>query len=519
MSRSLKGTIAVLAGGAAVATAAVALTQTDTSTATPTAYTSGDLKADLDNILTDGRLKGASIGVIVRNAKTGAVLYDRDSDAQEIPGSNNKIETSTAAFGILGAGYRFRTSVYTRGGNLYLKGTGDPTLRAADYDKLAAAVAAKGIKKIKGSLVADDTWFDRQFTPPGWDPSDLPYSYGAGISALNVSPDDVFDAGSIGVTITPGQEGKPVNVTLNPPTSVVKVDNRATTGKAGTGSTVSVDRTGGTNTIVITGSYPADGGKEDHLSAAPNPTQYAADVFRRALTAHGVTVAGATKRAATPKTAKVVTTRRSIPLSELATPFLKLSNNQIAEILTKAIGRKVAGKGTRAAGIAATSRYLKTLGVDTTKVKQTDGSGLSRTNQTTPRQVSTILKAVQAKPWFSTWYNALPIAGQPDRLVGGTLASRMKGTPAAGNVHAKSGTLTSVTALSGYVKDDTGQPLIFSIMFNGYQGGAPKDIEDKIVVRLAAGTSVSAQNTVRKEATRSGGHLESSWTKGKATNR
>jgi D-alanyl-D-alanine carboxypeptidase/D-alanyl-D-alanine-endopeptidase (penicillin-binding protein 4) len=282
---------------------------------------------------------------------------------------------------------------------------------------------------------------------------------------------------------------------------------------------VSVDRTGGTNTIVITGSYPADGGKEDHLSTAPNPTQYAADVFRKALKAHGVTVAGATKQAATPKTAKVVTTRRSMPLSQLATPFLKLSNNQIAEILTKAIGRKVSGKGTRAAGIAATSRYLKTLGVDTTKVKQTDGSGLSRTNQTTPRQVSTILKAVQAKPWFSTWYNALPIAGQPGQLVGGTLASRMKGTPAAGNVHAKSGTLTGVTALSGYVKDDTGQPLIFSIMFNGYQGGAPKDIEDKIAVRLAAGPSVSAQNTVRKEATRSGGNLESSWTRGKATTR
>ncbi|WP_345429223.1 D-alanyl-D-alanine carboxypeptidase/D-alanyl-D-alanine endopeptidase [Actinoallomurus vinaceus] len=519
MSRSLKGTLAVLAGGAVVATTAVALAQTDTSTATPTAATSGDLKTDIDNILTDSRLNGASIGVIVRNAKTGAVLYDRNSDTQEIPGSNNKIETSTAAFGILGAGYRFKTTVYTRGANLYLKGTGDPTLRGADYDKLAAAVAAKGIKKIKGNLIADDTWFDQEYTPPGWDPTDLPYSYGAGISALNVSPDDVFDAGSIGVTITPGTEGQPVKVTLNPPTSVVQIVNHATTGKAGTSSTVSVDRTGGTNKIVVTGSYPANGGKEDHLSTAPNPTQYAADVFLRALKAHGVKVVGATKRAATPKGAKAVTTRKSMTLSQLATPFLKLSNNQIAEILTKAIGRKAAGKGTRTAGIAAISRYLKTLGVDTTKVKQTDGSGLSRTNKTTPKQASVILKAVQSKPWYSTWYNALPIAGQADKLVGGTLASRMKGTAAAGNVHAKSGTLTGVTALSGYVKDDTGQPLIFSIMFNGYQGGAPKDIEDKIAIRLASGKSAATQSTLRKETAQNGGNLESSWTKGKATSR
>jgi serine-type D-Ala-D-Ala carboxypeptidase/endopeptidase (penicillin-binding protein 4) len=209
MSRSLKGALAVLAGGAVVATTAVALAQTDSSTARQTAATSGDLKTDIDNILTDSRLKGASIGVIVRNAKTGAVLYDRNSDTQEIPGSNNKIETSTAAFGVLGADYRFKTAVYTRGGNLYLKGTGDPTLRGTDYDELAAAVKAKGIKKIKGNLVADDTWFDHEYTPPGWDPSDLPYSYAAGISALNVSPDDVFDAGSIGVTITRARRASP----------------------------------------------------------------------------------------------------------------------------------------------------------------------------------------------------------------------------------------------------------------------------------------------------------------------
>lgn len=511
MSRSLKGALAVLAGGAVVATAAVALTDADTTTVTPTAY-AGDLKTDIDHILQDGRLNGASIGVIVRNAKTGAVLYDRNADTQEIPGSNNKIETSTAAFGILGADYRFRTSVYTRGGNLYLKGTGDPTLRQADYDRLAAAVAAKGIKKIKGNLVADDTWFDGPFTPPDWDPSDLPYSYGAGISALTVSPDDVFDAGSVGMTVTPGEEGKPVKATLNPPTSVVKIDNRATTGKAGTGSTVSADRTNGTDTIVVTGSYPADGGKEEHLSTVPNPTLYAADVFRRALKVHGVTVAGATERAATPKTAKVVTTRRSMPLSQLAASYLKLSNNQISEILTKAIGRKATGKGTWTAGFAATSRYLKTLGVDTTQVEQTDGSGLSRTNKTTPRQLSVILKAVQRKPWFSTWYNALPIAGQADQLVGGTLASRMKGTPAAGNVHAKTGTLTGVTALSGYVKDDTGQPLIFSVIFNGYKGGAPKDIEDKIAVRLAGGEDAQ-RTTVLRTTTQDGGDLECSWTK------
>jgi serine-type D-Ala-D-Ala carboxypeptidase/endopeptidase (penicillin-binding protein 4) len=243
---------------------------------------------------------------------------------------------------------------------------------------------------------------------------------------------------------------------------------------------------------------------------------YAADVFRRALAAHGVTVSGDTTRGTTPSHAKVVTTRQSMPLSQLATPYLKLSNNMIAEILVKAIGHKVTGHGSWTAGLPVIAKYLKTLGVDTSQVKQTDGSGLGRTNHTTVTQLSNVLKAAQSKSWFPVFYNAIPIAGQPDQLVGGTLRSRMVGTPAAGNVHAKTGTLTGVTALSGYVKDPSGQRLIFSIVFNGYQGSAPTDLQDKIAVRLAGGPGDAGSAAARSAATSgnsaSAGNLECSWT-------
>jgi PBP4 family serine-type D-alanyl-D-alanine carboxypeptidase len=509
--RRSTGLALLLTGGVVAASGVVAPAHAATRSAPARKVAAGDLKTDIDQILTDSRLNGASVGVIVRNAKTGAVLYSRNADKQETPASNNKLETSAAAFGILGAGYRFRTTVYARGGNLYLKGTGDPTMLGADYDRLAAAVAAKGVKKVKGGLVADDTWFDAQRVPAGWDPSDLPYSYAAENSALTVAADDVFDEGSVDVSVAPGAEGGPVKVALKPATSVVKIDNRATTGKAGSPSTLSVDRTNGTNTIVITGSYPAGAAMSDHLATVHNPTLYAADVFRRALRAHGVRIAGATRRGTTPKAAKPVTSRQSIPLSKLATPYLKLSNNPIAETLVKAIGRKVKGKGTWAAGLAAISAYLKSIGVDTSQVKQTDGSGLSHTNQTTPTQITNILKAAQRQTWYPVWYNALPIAGQAGQLVGGTLASRMKNTPAAGNVHAKTGTLTGVTALSGYVTDPGGQRLIFSSIFNGYQGGAPKDIEDKIAIRLAAGKNMATATTFGRQVAQSGSHLECSW--------
>ena len=473
------------------------------------AATGGGLKSDLDAILKDKRLDGATVDLIVRDARTGKVLYDHGSDRPVTPASNNKIQTSTAAFGLLGGGYRFRTSVSTKGGDLYLTGTGDPTMRAAQYDRLAKTIAAAGIKQVKGDLVADDTWFDAKRTAPDWDPTDLPYSYAAPISALTVSPDDEFDAGSINVRVTPGDPGDPAHAELTPKTGVVKLDNRAKTGKAGSASTLNVTRENGT--IVVKGSYPADGAAADNLVSVANPTRYAADVFRRALKRHGVTVAGGIERGRTPAGARRVATHRSIPLSKLATPFLKLSNNGIAETLVKSVGRVKAGQGSWSAGLPLVKAYLKRMGEDTGQVTLTDGSGLSNTNRTTARQLSNALLKARTRPWFRTWYDALPIAGKPDPMVGGTLAERMAGTAAAGNVHAKTGSLTGATALSGYVTGPKGRKLVFSSVFNGYQGDAPKDIEDKIAVRLASGKNVSTK--VLRAGRNGGGDLECSWTR------
>jgi PBP4 family serine-type D-alanyl-D-alanine carboxypeptidase len=496
---------------AGIAAPAHAHSQAQARSGTAVSAAPGDLKADLDTILRDGRLSGATVDLLVREAKTGKVLYDHGSDTSVTPASNNKIQTSVAAFGLLGAGYRFRTGVYAKNGNLYLKGTGDPTMRAAEYDRLAAAVAAKGITSVKGDLIADDTWFDAERTGPDWDPSDFPFAYAAQISALTISPNDDFDAGSIDIDVTPAAQGEPVNVRLTPATDVVKIDNRAVTGAPGSASTLSITRTNGSNTIVISGSHPAGGDAVDELRSVENPTLYAADVFRGALKAHGVTVSGTTERGRTPAGAKNVTTRSSMPLSQLATPFLKLSNNMIAEILVKSIGRQRTGAGTWDAGLPQVIRYLKIVDVDTAQVWMTDGSGLSHTNHTTAHQLGNVLKAVQTKSWFPAWYQALPIAGEPDPLVGGTLASRMTNTPAAGNVHAKTGTLTGATALSGYVTDPRGTKLIFSSVFNDYSGDAPKDLEDRIAIRLASGSESGATTTLSRLLPRSG-QLECSWT-------
>jgi D-alanyl-D-alanine carboxypeptidase/D-alanyl-D-alanine-endopeptidase (penicillin-binding protein 4) len=219
----------------------------------------------------------------------------------------------------------------------------------------------------------------------------------------------------------------------------------------------------------------------------------------------------------------VVTTRRSIPLSQLLTPFLKLSNNAHAEILVKAMGEKTQGVGSWDAGLPSVLNVASQLGVDTSAVQIVDGSGLSNLDFIPARQTTNLLIGAQKEPFFQTWFNALPIACESDPLVGGTLASRMCGTPAAGNVHAKTGTLTGASALSGYVTDADGERLVFSVMENNYLSAAPKDLENAIAIDLAefsrtAGVPASHAATARPTTTRPAldprGHaVECSWTR------
>ena len=208
-------------------------------------------------------------------------------------------------------------------------------------------------------------------------------------------------------------------------------------------------------------------------------------MFRKALTAHDVQVIGGTGYGVTPADARVVGQHDSMTLAQLLVPFLKLSNNGHAEVLIKAVGRAVRGQGSWSAGIAAIRERLAALGVSAAAYRMVDGSGLSRMDMLTADQISNLLLGARGRPWFPAWYSALPIAGQPDRFVGGTLRNRMRNTPAAGNVHAKTGCLTGVTALSGYVTAASGEPLVFSVVFNNYLSSSPKDIEDAIAIRLA----------------------------------
>jgi serine-type D-Ala-D-Ala carboxypeptidase/endopeptidase (penicillin-binding protein 4) len=479
------------------------------------------LGADLDAILADPALTGADVGLVVTTLG-GELVYQHAPERRRQPASNAKLATSAAALEVLGPDHTFTTTVASTGrrhgalldGDLYLRGTGDPTMLARDYDALAARVAASGIRLVSGRLAADDTWFDDVRLGLSWAWDDEPFYYNAQVSALTASPDTDFDAGSVIVRVAPGATaGAAAAVSTEPPTDYVRVVNKATTGAPGSSNTVSVDREHGSNTFVVTGSAPAGGAATTEWMAVWEPTGYAASLFRAALKRHGVRVVGPTVRAATPADAAQLAVRESIPLRELQVPFLKLSNNLHAEILVKAMGRATAGKGSWDAGRTALVAALTDLGV-TGRLSMADGSGLSRMDQISPTQLAQLLAGAADRPWFPDWFNALPIAGKSDRMVGGTLRSRMAGTAAEGAVHAKTGSLTGVTGLSGYVDTAAGDRWIFSMVTNNTIGVNAKLIEDKIAIRLAqqGAKSITPQTAPPPNPTLNP-NLECSWQK------
>jgi D-alanyl-D-alanine carboxypeptidase/D-alanyl-D-alanine-endopeptidase (penicillin-binding protein 4) len=509
---------------ALVATAAAAGAPATADSPTP-AQTR--LTATIDAVLADSRLAGAQAGVVVVDTSTGQTLYDRNGDRRLVPASNTKLLTSTAALQLLGPGHRFTTDVASAGvrragllsGDLYLRGGGDPTMLAADYDALAAQVAVAGVRVVTGNLVADDTRYDRTRLGPDWTWDDESYYYAAQVSALTVAPDTDYDAGTVIVQAAPADAaGAPPVVTMTPPNGYLRIENRAETVTDGE-TTLSFERSHGDNTIVVTGQIAVGQAPESDWMTVWEPTGYAADIFRSALHRHGVRVLGRTVLGqATPADAAPVARHDSMTLAELMTPFLKLSNNGHAEVLTKELGRVISGSGTWSAGLAAIGEYVGDRGVNTGTLRQRDGSGLSRRNMIPPDEFVALLAEVRAEPWFDTWYAALPVAGNPDRFVGGTLRSRMRGTAAANNVHAKTGSLTGASGLSGYVTDADGHLLVFSIVLNNYLTSSVKGLEDQIAIALASYTekgATTARLTVptAPEAPRVPEGLECSWVK------
>jgi D-alanyl-D-alanine carboxypeptidase/D-alanyl-D-alanine-endopeptidase (penicillin-binding protein 4) len=440
------------------------------------------LAAALDSVFADTAFAHAHWGVLVRSLDRGDVLYAHEPGKLVVPASNMKIVTGAVALETLGPEYRYRTRVAatapvrggTIDGDLIVIGSGDPTIAAhfhagdarAVFRAWADSLRARGVTRVTGSVVGVDDVFDDVPLGRGWAWDDLDASYSAEVSGLE------FNEGLAAVRATPGASaGSPATVAVDPPTEYVPVTALVTTGAPGSAATLSIVRAAEASGILVSGSVPQDTSVVADEVAVRQNTLYFATVLLETLQAAGITVAGeatdADYRLVTVDTAALVPlfTHASPPMREILAGFLKPSQNQIGEILLKTLAHeRRGGEGTARNGAAVVDSVLRTWGLPSGRLLfQADGSGLSRYDLVAPELLAGVLEHMTRSPNWQVWYQDLPIAG-----VDGTLAARMKGTPLAGNVHGKTGTLSGVRSLSGYMTTAAGERLVFSMIVNNH---------------------------------------------------
>ena len=451
------------------------------------------LAAEVDGALADPAFARAEWGVVIQSLGDGEVLYRRNAERLFLPASNLKLLTASAALVRLGADYRFRTPVVERGarradtllGDLVVVGRGDPSLAvdaATGADPLAPlrpwadSLRARGIRVVTGRVVGDATWFTDPPLGPGWAWDDLDADYAAPVGALQLDESVAWIAAAPAATA-----GLAVTASLLPGRAPLRLFNRAITGPADSNvHTLVWNRAPFGDSVTLTGRLSAGRPALRLPLSVPDPSAYFTAALSEVLAEAGITVRGDTAAPASP--ADTLFTWESPRLDSILVLFLKPSQNQIGETLLRDLGALAGGVGSMDSGRAVVRDVLSGFGVPPDAYVLADGSGLSRYNYVAPEAVSRVLEAMYRRPDFAPFFAALPVAG-----VDGTLATRLKGTAAAGNAHAKTGSLSNVRSLSGYVRDADGDTLSFVLLVNGFT--VPQRVveaaQDDVVERLA----------------------------------
>jgi D-alanyl-D-alanine carboxypeptidase/D-alanyl-D-alanine-endopeptidase (penicillin-binding protein 4) len=447
------------------------------------------LRQRIDSLLGQRpELASARVGIAIVDLTEGAVLYERDADAPANAASNTKLVTATAALALLGPDFHPRTVVYGapvdgRGvvrGNLVVRGGGDPSLDLAALRDLCDQLAASGVRRVKGGLVIDDSYFDRVDEPPHFDEQpDENAAFRAPVSAAALT----FNA--VTLVVRPGpRAGADAQLGVAPPGDYVRVTGTVATVAAGrTRLAVDLRPQPGSLELHVRGQIRLDAGERSFRHRVHEPWHFFGAAFQAALRERGIRLdRRRLTRGPAPARAIPLATREGPSVAELVRNLGKHSNNFVAEMLLKTLGAELiaAGPAATTAGAAATAagsprpatwadgqaavrRFLiEEIGLADGSFRYDNGSGLFDSNRFSPRQLCTLLvRAYRDFRYGPDLLASLAIGG-----VDGTLATRLVGGPAERRVRAKTGTLATVSALSGVVATDGARPIVFSILIN-----------------------------------------------------
>jgi len=463
--------------------------------ATPRRF-QGSVQERVQTVLRAPGAAKARWGVRVTDAATGQILCDVNADQFFPPASTTKLFTTALALARLGPNFRFRTTLESSvapdamgrlAGDLVLVGRGAPDLtnRHYPYDpqidregppekvlaEMAKELAARGVRQITGDVVADDSAFENKPYPTGWEIEDVKYGFGAPVTALSVNDNLFF------VQIVAGPEANsPAQIFVEPRGAEFYLRNVVTTGARDSEARVSIDWQPGLGMIEISGSVPVQGKVQNFTIANPSPAEYAANLLKSLLEQNGIIVSGQARvvhapisgsntdfAPATPPSRQVLVEHLSPLLSDIVTMTNKNSENLYAELFLRSVALASASMGSVAGGLKEEQNFLATAGVLVDDVLLEDGSGLSRGNLVTPAAEVALLQYAMTQSWFADYLASLPVAAQD-----GTLAAQFKGTPTAGRIEAKTGTLEHAKAMAGYATTLSGRRVIFAIFASAY---------------------------------------------------
>lgn len=473
------------------------------------ATTREQLASAIDAQIEQPRFDSASWGIAVVSLDTGHTLYAHDADRLLQPASTAKLYTAALVLDIIGTDYRIPTQLLaTRQvvqgrleGPLILRGMGDPTLGTPDTntdwaDQLATPLAASGVHDVQGDLIADDSYFQGPQIGSGWEARDLQSWFAVPASALSVR-ENVLD-----LTVAPSRaQGHPASLTFDTADATMHVVNNLTTGAH---NDINLYRSPGDATLYAFGTIAAHAEPQTFKLSIADPAWYAGTRLREALEQHGVRIHGSLRVQHWPQQnlaeldkAVVLAQVLSPPVVEILHRGLKRSQNLYLQNLLQIAGVKAQAQAEQSGdappgflssegwGIRALKASLERIGIAPGMAQIEEGAGLSRQDLSTPNAMVHLLTYLASQPYGEQLRDALPTAG-----VDGTLEWRMRNTSAADNVHAKTGSMTNVRCLVGYVTTAAGERLAFAIMLNNFARNedepSPSRNLDAIVELLAA---------------------------------
>jgi serine-type D-Ala-D-Ala carboxypeptidase/endopeptidase (penicillin-binding protein 4) len=467
-------------------------------------FSNAQISKTIEEINNHPNLKAGRWSVYAKNTVTGKIIADYRSDKIMYPASNLKLLTTAVALDKLDSEYVMNTYIEYDGvinskgileGNLFVRGEGDPTLGSNEmegiipYDSLVQIwvdnLKEKGITKITGNIISDDSYLDYMPVPGGWAWDDMGNYYAAGTSGL------CFNDNLYHLYFRPAKNvgGNATVIRTEPEIQKLKFINHMQTGKKGSGDNGYIYGAPWQYEHQLEGSIPAGVNEFSIKGALPDPAKFAADYFKKICKQNGIEVSGESntirKYSNIQKKRKNLFIHQSPLLKDIVFRLNKKSNNLYTEQLLKILGKKFNNNGTYKSGLAVNKKWLKENGISTENLFLQDGSGLTRSNGVTTKFFVKLLEVMAKKSCFSDYYNSLPVAGDSTDI--GGIKKICVGTKAAKNLRAKTGGHSRVRAHSGYVHNQSGELICFSMIANDYKGSSRKidKLHEKIMIQLA----------------------------------